>query len=333
MSVREAKTVIRTDGVCREYKYYKKEEGLKGSFKNLFFKKYLYKKAVDGLSVNIREGEIVGLIGLNGAGKTTTLKMLSGLLEPTSGKIDVLGYEPFRKQSGFLKQISMVMGNKNQLWWDLPAIETFRLNSKIYGIDPEVYKNRLDEMAELFQVGDLIHTQVKRLSLGERMKMEILSSLLHSPKIVFLDEPTIGLDIVSQYNIRLFLKEYNLRHHSTILLTSHNFNDIISLCNRLLILNSGKIIYDDTFENFSKKFSKQKNITIKVKNNSDFVRNFLDVSNYEADSADRNSIRFHIEDSQITDMLSFLTKSDIGDLEDIQIETIGMEEIIRNLYA
>lgn len=204
--VNRNKEIINAKNLSKEYQYYEKEEGIKGSVKNLFWRKYLTKKAVDNMNISIKSGEIVGLIGLNGAGKTTTLKMMSGLIKQTSGQIEVLGYKPFDKKREFLRQISMVMGNKSQLWWDLPAIESFELNQKIYSVPFSKYKANLREMIDLLQIEKLVHTQVRRLSLGERMKMEIVAALIHEPKIIFLDEPTIGLDIISQYKIRVFLK-------------------------------------------------------------------------------------------------------------------------------
>ena len=205
MSVQEVNNeyVILTENLCKDYTYYKKEVGLKGSLKNLFHREKLIKKAVQDLSIKIPKGAIVGLIGLNGAGKTTTLKMLTGIIMPTSGKVDVLGYFPFVKKKEYLRRIAMVMGNKSQLWWDLPALDTFELNKIIYEIDDLEYKNTLNSMIEIMGVEKQLNVQVRRLSLGERMKMELIASLIHKPDIVFLDEPTIGLDVITQYNLSL----------------------------------------------------------------------------------------------------------------------------------
>ncbi|MBU5317328.1 ATP-binding cassette domain-containing protein [Clostridium bornimense] len=324
--------VIKATDLCKSYRYYEKEEGVRGSIKNLFFRKYLYKEAVKKLNIDIKQGEIVGLIGLNGAGKSTTLKMLSGLVKPTSGNVEVLCFDPFSKKKEFLSQISMVMGNKSQLWWDLPAIESFNLNCKIYNIPYEKFQKNLEEMSKLLNVTELLHTQVRRLSLGERMKMEIIAALLHEPRIVFLDEPTIGLDVISQYKIREFLKEYNVRHNSTMIITSHNFDDIISLCDNLLILNSGEIIFDDTFANFSKRFSNEKIVTIKVKHNSKLLAVLKDKYKDRAKLVDESTIQFHINDSEISSLLLFLNENNINNVEDIQIENISMDEIVRNIY-
>ena len=200
--------IIVVENICKSYAYYKKDAGLKGSIKNLFKRKKLYKPAVKNLSFEITQGSITGLIGLNGAGKTTTLKMLSGLILPTEGSLTVLQHNPFEKKKEYLRQISMVMGNKSQLWWDLPAVDSFELNKTIYEVEDADYKKTLHTMIEILGVQKQVNVQVRRLSLGERMKMELIAALIHKPKLIFLDEPTIGLDIITQYNIRDFLKHY-----------------------------------------------------------------------------------------------------------------------------
>lgn len=196
------------------------------------------------LSFDIEEGEIVGFLGPNGAGKTTTLKMLSGILHPSDGQASVLGYTPWERKKEFKRQFSIVMGQKNQLWWDLPASDSFELNKLIYDLDDTEYKRTLDELVELLGVGEQLHVQVRRLSLGERMKMELIASLLHRPKVILLDEPTIGLDIISQSKIRQFFKTYNKTYNTTILLTSHYMRDIEDLCSRTMIINHGQLVYD-----------------------------------------------------------------------------------------
>jgi ABC-2 type transport system ATP-binding protein len=204
----------------------------------------LQKEAVIDLSFDIEEGEIVGFLGPNGAGKTTTLKMLSGILHPSDGQASVLGYTPWERKKEFKRQFSIVMGQKNQLWWDLPASDSFELNKLIYDLDDTEYKRTLDELVELLGVSEQLHVQVRRLSLGERMKMELIASLLHRPKVILLDEPTIGLDIISQSKIRQFFKTYNKTYNTTILLTSHYMRDIEDLCSRTMIINHGQLVYD-----------------------------------------------------------------------------------------
>jgi ABC-2 type transport system ATP-binding protein len=219
-------------------------------------------KAVDGVSFDIGEGELVGFIGPNGAGKTTSLKVLSGLLYPTSGHVSVLGFTPWDRKPSFQKQFSLVMGQKNQLWWDLPAIESFNLNKEIYEISDEKYKRTLSELVELLEVEDQLKVQVRKLSLGQRMKMELIAALLHSPKILFLDEPTIGLDVVMQKKMRDFIKDYNLRYKSTILLTSHYMDDVKELCDRVVIIDKGKLLFDGALDEIIKKFANHKLITV-----------------------------------------------------------------------
>jgi len=210
--------------------------------------------AVNDLSFNVPEGELVGFIGKNGAGKTTTLKCLSGLLVPDKGDVEVLGYIPSERNYDFLQKISMVMGNRSQLWWELPANETFLLNKEIYQIDDIKYKNILNEMVRRLDIKDLLDIPVMKLSLGERMKCELIASLLHTPELIFLDEPTLGLDVISQKNLRDFLAEYHQNYHSTIILTSHNMEDIKDLCKRVIVIDSGSILYDGELTTLTSKF-------------------------------------------------------------------------------
>lgn len=254
--------IIQVDSLKRYYKVAQKEPGLIGSFKSLFSRKYKEVKAVDDISFEINEGELVGFIGPNGAGKTTTLKCLSGLLYPTGGKLNVEGYTPYDRKSDFLKQIALVMGQKNQLWWDLPAMETFLLNKEIYEIEDSKFREVIGELTQLLEMKDLINIPVRKLSLGERMKAELIAALLHSPKIIFLDEPTIGLDVVMQKKIREFIKEYNSRYKATIILTSHYMGDVKELCERVIIIDRGKIIYDGLLSNVVKKYADHKTISV-----------------------------------------------------------------------
>lgn len=212
--------------------------------------------AVNDVTFDIAKGELVGFIGKNGAGKTTTLKCLSGLLVPDGGEVEVLGYTPSERRYDFLQRISMVMGNRSQLWWELPANETFLLNKEIYQIDDVKYKSILNEMVERLDAKDLLDVPVMKLSLGERMKCELISSLLHTPKLLFLDEPTLGLDIISQKNLRNFLADYHRSYNSTIILTSHNMEDIKDLCDRVILIDQGSILYDGELKELTSKFPK-----------------------------------------------------------------------------
>ncbi|MCL2185330.1 MAG: ATP-binding cassette domain-containing protein [Treponema sp.] len=259
-------SLIKVENLVKNYDYYSKEQGLRNSFKNIFKRKKLIKEAVKGISFNIDAGEIVGFIGPNGAGKTTTLKILSGIIYPTSGIALVDGFTPWERKKQFKMNFSIVMGQKTQLNWDLPALETFYLNKHIYEISDADYKSTLGELTELLEVGDLVKKQVRRLSLGERMRMEFIAALLHRPKILFLDEPTIGLDLISQKSIRDFIKYYNQKTNATILLTSHYMNDIESLCKRSIIINEGVIAYDGDLSGISDELSIEDAITQIYKN-------------------------------------------------------------------
>lgn len=326
--------IIESTNLSKEYIYYKKEKGIKGSIKNLFHRKKLFKQAVKNLSIQIPKGEIVGLIGLNGAGKTTTLKMLTGIIAPTSGNVQVLGYYPFHKKKEYLKQIAMVMGNKSQLWWDLPAIDSFYLNKTIYEIEDFEFKKNLNFMVEMMGVEKQLHVQVRRLSLGERMKMELIASLLHKPNVLFLDEPTIGLDVITQYNIRKFLKEYNSLYGTTIILTSHNFNDIVSLCNSIILINNGEKIYSNSFKNFEKEFFNKKYFILKLKTpNVENVIEKLKISNYhEIEKIGDNSIKISTTSEKSMDILRNLSEKFLDELLDINIENISMDDVIRKIY-
>jgi ABC-2 type transport system ATP-binding protein len=243
------------------YEIHKKEPGLSGSVKSLFNRRYEIVKAVDKISFKIDEGELVGFIGPNGAGKTTTLKCLSGLLYPTDGYVSVLGFTPWDRKNEFLKQISLVMGQKNQLWWDLPALETFNLNREIYEIPKKQYEETLGELVQILEVEDILKVQVRKLSLGQRMKCELIAALLHSPKVLFLDEPTIGLDVVSQKKMRDFIREYNYRKKATIILTSHYMDDVKELCRRVIIIDKGKLIFDGQLSEITHKYADHKIIS------------------------------------------------------------------------
>lgn len=253
---------IKATNLKKYYQVHQKEPGLIGSLKSLFHRKYYDVKAVDGVSFEIGAGELIGFIGPNGAGKTTTLKVLSGLLYPTSGEVRVLGYEPFKRQKEFQKQFSLVMGQKNQLWWDLPAWESFILNKEIYEVPEPQFKSVVTELAQMLEVEEILKIQVRKLSLGQRMKMELIAALLHSPKVLFLDEPTIGLDVVAQKKMRDFIKEYNQKYNATIILTSHYMEDVQQLAKRVIIIDKGVILYDGLLQKIVQKFAPHKVIEV-----------------------------------------------------------------------
>jgi ABC-2 type transport system ATP-binding protein len=255
--------MIQVKDLRKSYMVTEREPGIAAAVRSLFNRKVREVKAVDGISFEIEQGEIVGFLGPNGAGKTTTLKMLSGLLYPTNGTISVLGHEPFKRERAFLSQITLVMGQRNQLQWDIPAADSFELNRAIYGISRDDYRATLKELTELLELGDLIHKPVRNLSLGERMKCEVVGALLHRPKVLFLDEPTIGLDVTAQRRIREFLTEYNQRHGASIMLTSHYMADVEALCERVLVIHHGRMIFAGALSQLAERFHTYKTIVIK----------------------------------------------------------------------
>ena len=246
--------MIEIHHLTKTFRVAHKEPGLTGALKGLFKREYRDVHAVQDMSFLIKEGELVGFLGPNGAGKTTTLKMLSGLLHPTSGEAKVLGHVPWKRERAFQQQLTMVMGQRTQLWWDLPAWDSFLLNKEIYEIPKAQFDETVAEISKLLEIEDLLEVPVKKLSLGQRMKAELACSLLHRPRVLLLDEPTIGLDVVMQQKVRQFILEYNKRYHATILLTSHNMDDVAELCSRVLLINHGKLLFDGSLPQLQERF-------------------------------------------------------------------------------
>ena len=245
------KYVIETQDLSRVYKTYQKPEGLMNSIRGIWERKYSSKVALDKTTIKIESGKIIGLVGANGAGKTTLLKILSGLVTPSSGSATVLGYKPWERKNDFLRQMSILLGQKNQLWWDISPLDSYALLARIYDLDVVKTRARVMDLATMLDCKHVLNTQLRRLSLGERMKMEIIGALLHEPKILFLDEPTIGLDIVAQENIRNFLSAYVKDKGPTVILTSHYMDDIATLADSLLLISKGKIVYQGTVDEFT----------------------------------------------------------------------------------
>lgn len=321
-------SLINVKNLKKYYRVHEKDPGLVGSLKSLFSRKYREVKAVDDISFEISEGEIVGFIGPNGAGKTTTLKCLSGLLYPTDGKVEVLGFTPWDRKPEFQKQFALVMGQKNQLWWDLPPMETFILNREIYEVPKDQYNETLDKLIGLLDVKDILNIQVRKLSLGQRMKCELIAALIHNPKVLFLDEPTIGLDVVMQKVMRDFLKEYNRQFKSTILLTSHYMGDVKELCERVIIIDSGKILFDGQLQNVIDRFARNKILTIVFSQDIDQrkLAEFGDVREYK------------FPEAKVTVKREDATKKAAKLLEefpvaDLVIEEPPIEAIIREVFT
>ncbi len=319
-------SIIKTQQLTKSYKRFEKEAGLKGSIKSLFHREYITKNALSNFDLNINEGEFVGLIGPNGAGKTTLVKMLTGIIAPTAGEISVLGYYPNKLKNEFKKQYAVVMGQKSQLFFELTAADTFLLFKELYNIPDDEYKRNLNYFIELFDVSEYLNVQVRTLSLGERMKMELIVALLHNPKILFLDEPTIGLDAVAQRQIRTFLKEVNRDKGTTILLTSHYMEDIKSLCKRCVVVNHGEKIFDGLTDDLFSKYQTHKKITVSMEQNCNYsVPNevkILEQSPYKLTMmADRNNIQNILNDVLIH-----------CDISDISIEEDDIGDVVERIY-
>jgi len=319
---------IKVNDLSKTFRLYKKEPGLIGAIHSVFSRKYSDFAALSHVSFQIEEGELIGFIGPNGAGKTTTLKMLSGLLCPSSGSIQVGGFTPFERNTDFLKTISLIMGQKNQLWWDLPPMESFLLNKEIYQISDNEFNNTLQNLTDLLDVGKILHTQVRNLSLGERMKCELIAQLLHNPRILFLDEPTIGLDVIMQKKLREFIREYNKRLHATIILTSHYMDDVKELCKRVIVIDHGKLLFDGNLTDVIKKYSQNKLLSIT------FSQSF-DLNKLKS----LGTIIFH-EEQQINlevprDKSNMVAARLLQEYEiaDLNIEEPPIEEIIRSLFS
>jgi ABC-2 type transport system ATP-binding protein len=329
--------VITVRDVKRVFRSPKKQEGAKGTFALLFKPTYSTHEALKGVSFELEPGSFNGLIGANGAGKTTLLKILSGLIPPSSGEARVLGYEPFRRAVEYRRQISLVMGQKAQLWWDLPAVDAFDLLRAIYEIPLPKYKERLETLSELLDVKRHLHTQIRRLSLGERMKMELIGAIIHWPSVIFLDEPTIGLDVLAAHKLREFLRVFNQKEKATIILTSHNMEDIERLCTRVLILRSGELIYDGKPKGLTKQGERQLRVRLLENPGREAVAAATEIpmSAIEEQSVEDESeakpILFTVQQEQIVPLLQKLMAH--YQIIDMGIEGQSLEKVIQRLYA
>ena len=319
--------VIETQALTKVYRTYKKQPGLLGAIKGLGHREYEDVRAADGVSFSIEEGEFVGFLGPNGAGKTTVLKMLSGLLNPTSGTARVLGFVPWERKDEMKRQFALLLGQKNALWWDLPARESLELNRAIYGIDKTRFKKIVGGLTELLDVGDKLDTMVRELSLGERMKMELIAALLHSPRVLFLDEPTIGLDVTSQKKVREFLRSYNQDHKIVTMLTSHYMQDIEELCQRVIIIDHGRLFFDGPLSDIIDRFA-----THKIVEFSFADRDAIDFTGLgEVVERTPQTVRLKVPRAKVTETCrEILTTCKVTD---ISVQEPPVEEVIRQLFG
>lgn len=321
-------SVIEIRGLRKSYRVYQKKEGLRAALRGLFRREYREVEAVRGIDLDVDEGEFVAFLGPNGAGKTTTLKLLSGVIYPTAGSAHVLGFVPWERENAYRRRFALVMGQKNQLWWDLPAAESFRLHQQIYHISAEPFQRKQDELVDLLDVRRLLNQPVRELSLGERMKMELIAALLHSPEVLFLDEPTIGLDVVAQHNIQKFLKHYQEVRRITILLTSHYMKDIAALCKRVVVINHGQIVYDGSLSGIIDRFSSHKVLTMLFANGA-LPNDFGQYGELIELAEPRAKLR--VDRQHISRVLSSVLAT--YTLEDVSVEDPPLEEVIAQVFA
>ena len=318
---------ISVKNLNKVFTYYEKKEGFQHSLKNLLVRKQKTKEAVKNISFDIDSGDIIGFLGPNGAGKTTTLKMLSGILYPTSGEVHVLGYCPWKRQKEFKMKYSMVLGQKSQLWPDLPASETFRLNQYIYEVDERKCKMLLDELTEYLDVKHLLNVQVRRLSLGERMKLELIASLIHSPQLIFLDEPSIGLDLVSQKKIRSFIRYWNEQYKTTVMITSNYMKDIEDLCERVIVINGGEKLYDGSLSDVNYMFKDIKIVNLELSSEIDDMKlgKFGVIT-----KKDGLNCTMEVNRENLHEFIGYVTQK--LNIKDISISDIPVEKGIELLY-
>lgn len=325
--------IIEIKNITKEFKVLNRREGLKGSLKDLFSRDYKIVRAVDNISMNIRQGEIVGYLGPNGAGKSTTIKMMTGILEPSSGEILVNGNIPYKDRTKNAQEIGVVFGQRSQLWWALPLVESFKILKDIYGVSDENYNNMLDFYRSLVDIEPLLHKPVRQMSLGQRTLSDILAAFLHNPKIVFLDEPTIGLDVSMKAKIRTLIHALNKEKNTTVILTTHDMGDVDALCQRIVIIDKGKMLYDNDIEHLKGFFGSYRTLKIRIdgdmKQQVEKIQHELPEFGVSADD-EWISILVDEEKSKVIDVLSQLQS--VYEIRDMQLEEISTEDVIKKIY-
>ena len=319
---------VEIEGLAKSYRVYQKQEGLRASLVGLWRREYRTVQAVRGIDLRVEQGEFVAFLGPNGAGKTTTLKLLSGVITPTSGTARVLGHVPWKRENAYRRRFALIMGQKNQLWWDLPAQESFRLHQQIYRIEPAKFEQTRDTLVDLLAVGKLLGQPVRELSLGERMKMELIAALLHSPEVLFLDEPTIGLDVVAQHSIQTFLRHYQQTRRVTILLTSHYMKDVAALCKRVVVMADGRIMYDGSLAGIIDRFSGYKLVTLQLAGDQppDDLGRYGDVVELSLPK-----VKIRIDRREVPEVLAAILARHA--VEDVSVEDPPLEEVIASLFS
>lgn len=323
--------MIEVNELKKSYRIIDRDGSLNSLIKNIFFPKYKKQEAVKGISFNIEEGKIVGFIGQNGAGKSTTIKMMTGILSPDSGSIRVLGLDPIKNKKEFAKNIGIVFGQRTQLWWDIPVVESFKLFKKMYKVSDEDYKNRMKQFDKILNINEFINKPTRQLSLGQRVRADICASLIHNPKILFLDEPTIGLDIVVKEKIRNFIKEINEKNNTTVILTTHDIDDIEKMSDSIILIDKGRIIYDGNIQNLKKQFSKCKRINIET---GIFMKELLTqkMPNIKIVEEKCNAIEIEYEKELYDDSFVFENILKCGEVKSIESEENSLEDIIKEIY-
>jgi len=321
-----ADSVVQVSELTKVFKVPEREAGLRAAAKSLVRRKWREVRAVDAISFDIGPGEVVGFLGPNGAGKTTTLKMLSGLLYATSGEARVLGHVPSKRERDYLRRITLVMGNRNQLQWDLPALDSFELHRSIYRLPRDQFAETRDELIELLDIGDLVRKPVRQLSLGERMKVEVVGALLHRPQVLFLDEPTIGLDVTMQKRIRAFIAEYNRRHGATVLLTSHYMADVVALCRRVIVIHHGRILFDGDLSALSDQFAAYKTIEVALADGTVPLDAYGEVLEQDGDR-----VKLRVEKTEAPRVAARLLSE--HQVADLTIEEPPIEDVIELVFA